>query len=630
MCGIAGYVYADAKRPASRSLIENMTSCLVHRGPDAGGHSIRRNVALGHRRLSIIDVACGAQPMSSGDGRVTVTFNGEIYNYLELRQELSRAGHQFATTSDTEVLLHGYLEWGIELHSRLNGMWAFGLWDATTETLLVSRDRIGEKPVYYASTGDAFVFASEIKALLAFGISDEPELSVLELYLTLGYLPSPLTFYKSIRKLPPGCCLTVRDGVVTEHRYWDVPAIDEGQMNRDVNGVAESFGALLQDSVRLRMRSDVDFGAFLSGGLDSGTIVSLMSRVSDRPVRTFTVGFADSSIDERSLARDVADRFGTVHNEQVMGHPDLETTLSHVLYHTDEPFGDTSAIPTSSVAMHASAHVKMVLSGDGGDEVLSGYNAYQTEKLARYMAYAPRAAVNGMASAVPFVGRILGPPWKANALHAARLLSLSKANFQERLLKRASWASVSVVRAILSDIGTPQIRLDDFLANFFTRCPWSDPFYQLMYFHLKVSLPEDMLVKVDRMSMAHSLEVRTPFLDHRIVEFMAGVDKDVKLRGFRRKAVLRRTLGHTLPASVTQARKRGFVAPVRHWLADPAVLPEVRKRLLDSGMSWNRHAIDSLLTEHVSGEADHGNFIWMAMTLNRWMAARSRCAVGAA
>ncbi len=620
MCGIAGFVYADQGRPASASAIQKMTLLLTHRGPDGGGQYVRRNVALGHRRLSIIDVAAGAQPMVSADGDLAITFNGEIYNYVELREELQSLGHRFTTVSDTEVLLRAYAEWGGDLHRRLNGMWAFGLWDVNTDSLLVSRDRIGEKPLYYAQCDGVFVFASEIKALLAFGVPDTPDFSVLELFLTLGYLPSTLTFYKSIRKLEPGCFAVLRNGHMDLRRYWDLPPIDQNAMNRSAVKASEEFERLLRDSVRLRMRSDVTFGAFLSGGLDSGTIVALMSQLSDRPIQTFTVGFQDESIDERPLARAVAERFASAHHEEVLEYPQLDDMLSYVLRHTDEPFGDSSAVPTGIVAEAASGYVKMVLSGDGGDEVLSGYNAYQTEKLARYMGHLPSSAVRGFARILEGATAVAGPARRREAARFSRLLRLSHETFQNRLMARAAWAPIAVTRSLLAGIDVPQIRLEEFFADLFDRCPWSDPFYQLMYFHLKVSLPEDMLIKVDRMSMAHSLEVRTPFLDHRLIEFMVCVHQDVKMPMFARKAVLRKMLRNTLPPSVMRARKRGFVAPVRRWFANPGIIADVRNRLLGSNMPWSPAAIDALLAEHASLKVDHGNFIWMAMLLSKWFA----------
>jgi asparagine synthase (glutamine-hydrolysing) len=351
-----------------------------------------------------------------------------------------------------------------------------------------------------------------------------------------------------------------------------------------------------------------------------------MAELSPRPVQTFTIGFDHADLDERALARAVATRFATRHHEEVVHYPAFEESITRILYHTDEPFGDSSCLPTERVARYTSQHVKMALSGDGGDEVLSGYNAYQSERLAGYLAWAPAAAVQAVAAVIRVGGLPFGVRVRAETGHAAKIIRLSTVPFQRRLLEKAAWASVSVVRELMPDIDSPQIAVNDFLADFFRRCPWRDPFYQLMYFNLKSTLPDVMLTKVDRMSMANSLEVRAPFLDHRLIELMVAAHKNVKLPYFVRKAVLRRTLARTLPDCVIRARKRGFVAPFRHWLAAPDAAGLVNNFLRDCPLPLRRDVVSDVLAANARHEADYGNFIWMLMVLARWTKQHYPCA----
>lgn len=618
MCGIAGFVHFDPARPASAAVLERMTRTLYHRGPDGSGSLVCGNVALGHRRLAIIDLETGKQPLQNDDGSIAIVYNGEIYNYLELRAELLAAGYRFQTTSDTEVLVKGYEHWGLDVHEKLNGMWAFALWDRRRGRVVLSRDRLGEKPLHYASLDNSLIFGSELKAISAYGVPLAADTSVLEIYLTLGFLPGSMTFLKDVRKLEPGSYLILEANNVSHHRYWQLPAVPEAEMNRDSRGVCERFESLLEDSVRLRMRSDVDFGAFLSGGLDSSSIVSVMARVSDRPVSTFTIGFRQAELDERPLAREVAEHFGTQHHEEVVDYPNFEESISRVLDHTDEPFGDSSCLPTDRVAAYASRNVKMALSGDGGDEVLSGYNAYQSERLAGYLRWAPAPAVNGVSNLVRLAGRTIGGSIEGSASHAARIIRLSAVPFDTRLLQKA-WADVALVRALLADAGTPQVPVDELLAGLLKRCPWRDPFYQLMYYNVTVTLPDDMLTKVDRMAMANSLEVRAPFLDPRLMELMAGVHKRVKLPHFTRKAVLRRTAARRLPRSVMRAKKRGFVAPLQSWLSEERGMALVQRAVRECPVPLRSDILTGVLEANRRGERNYGNFLWMVLILTEWL-----------
>ena len=451
MCGIAGVLYRDRQTPVSPDLLQAMTDMVRHRGPDGEGQHIAPGLGLGHRRLAIIDPAAGQQPMVDAETKNVIVYNGEVFNYLEIRAELTAAGHRFSTDSDTEVILKAYAQWGERCLDRFNGMWAFAIWDASRQRLFLARDRLGIKPLHYCVEGQRILFASEIKSLFAAGVARTPDTSLLDVYLTFGYIPAPHCFFSGVRKLLPGHYL-ITDGERTEiHRYWDLPAIAEGEMRRDARAVQEEFAHLLEDAVRISMRSDVPFGAFLSGGLDSASIVTLMAEQTPLPVETFTIGFDDPAFDERRLARLVSARVNTRHHEAVVSPDDLQAALQQVAFHYDEPFGDSSALPTSHVARLAARHVKMVLTGDGGDEVLSGYPAYQVEKLAGSYLRIPhpvrRAAellVGGLAAMTR--GRMR---YAANRYY--RLLSTTAAPFEDRLLAKTAWLERIVVGRCLRE-----------------------------------------------------------------------------------------------------------------------------------------------------------------------------------
>lgn len=493
---------------------------------------------------------------------------------------------------------------------------AFALWDERKEQLILSRDRIGEKPLHYAKTGGTFLFASEIKSILAYGLPRHANLDVLEIYLTLGYVPAPFSFVKDVHKLPPGHYAIVRNGRIRLQRYWDMPELDEANMLTSREEVFEQFQSLFYDSIRIRMRSDVSYGAFLSGGLDSSSIVAVMSKISGHPVETFTSGFNEKDFDERSLAQDVADRFETNHHEHT-GTPDsFEENISRILYHFDEPFGDSSAIPTGYVSMYARESVKMVLTGDGRDETLSGYNAYQSEKFASQYQRLPcalRAIPTRLSNSA---ARLLGG---RRMTRLARILRTADLALNERLLAKAAWAEIGLVRRLLRPLAARVIPVDDYLKDFMDGCSYKDNFYRLMYYHFKLTLPDDMLTKIDRMSMAYSLEARVLFLDYRLVEFMARVHKDVKMQGYERKSVLRRTVGRSLPRSILRAPKRGFVVPLREWFKDKRRTAALMEPSSKGPLEASEGGIDEILTRNASGRADYGNFIWMLFLLGTWL-----------
>jgi asparagine synthase (glutamine-hydrolysing) len=599
-----------------------MTDVLYHRGPDGEGYFEDGNIGLGHRRLAVIDLATGSQPMCSVDKSVALVFNGEIYNYLELRAELRNLGHQFVTTSDTEVIIAAYKQWGFDCQLKFNGMWAFGLWDSTKKQLFLSRDRMGEKPLHYSVQDGTFVFGSEIKSLLAYSSDYKPATELLNVYLSLGYVPAPYTFYSGISRLQPGHYLVVRDGRVQDRTYWDLPEITESDMRRDAKRVYEEFEACFLDAVRLRMRSDVPFGAFLSGGLDSASVVAAMSAQSSLPVETFTIGFAERAFDERHLAREVAELFCTNHHERMAAPEMFDHSLQKVLLHFDEPFGDASAIPVDLVSGIARQHATVVLTGDGGDEVLSGYTNYVTEKLTKRYAAVPATVRRRVYSSTKLLTKLVRGNARYRLNGAERFLKLADSSYDQRAIAKMSALGPESIRKLIPD-GVPQIPIEEYFSDALARCPFADGFYRQMYFNLKVSLPDDMLAKVDRMSMANSLEARVPFLDHRIVELTYQVHKDVKMPGLRRKDLLRRTLGRDLPSSLLNAPKRPFSVPLREWFKQDDFnerLGALERR--DFGL--NKSVISDIVQGHRNGHKDYGDFIWRLFVLKHWIEAPIR------
>jgi asparagine synthase (glutamine-hydrolysing) len=565
MCGIAGILHFDRARPAADAIMRRMTDTLAHRGPDGDGYFLRGGVGLGHRRLSIIDLATGDQPFTSEDKNLTLIYNGELYNYLEIRRELKSRGRHFRTESDTEVLLQAYDEWGTDCLSRFNGMWAFALWDEKRQRLFCARDRLGEKPFYYALWNDSLVFGSEMKALFAAGVPRDVNEEMLDALLCFGYLPAPYTFYSSIRKLPAGCYLTAQAGRVDVQRYWDVPSRPAAELRTDAPAVYREFEELFDDSVRLRMRSDVPVGAFLSGGLDSASVVAAMSAASLGSIKTCTIGFDSSGADERSLARLVAQKFNTDHAESLVEPEHADLLLKKLAWHFDEPFADTSALPTYEVSRIARKLVTVVLTGDGGDEVLGGYPVHQSEKLVSIWASLPRVLRTPIAWAgdKALLASDLGGR-NRRAQRARRVLATANSDFVSRLEAKQIGFTASQRRLLVA--GNNRVRparefIDEALAASNAR----DGLGLLNFWLHRVELPERYLCKVDRCSMANSLEARVPFLDHRIVELLSNVSASVKMPGLTRKEVLRRTIGKRLPPALLSAPKRGFDPPMRDW-----------------------------------------------------------------
>ena len=623
MCGIAAIVRAKgAPAPDERTLLL-MREALAHRGPDDAGVHIERDVGLSFRRLSIIDLEGGHQPMANEDGTVIVVYNGEIYNFQDLREALRGYGHVWRTRSDTEVLLHGYETWGIEgLLDRLNGMFAFALWDRTARTLHAARDRIGIKPLYYAESPEGIVLASDFTPFrFVPWIRRELDEEALRFFLSLGYIPAPLSVFRSIRKLEPGCRIEYCRGRLDIRRYWTLPdpvlTADGGTNGR----MAAHLMELLEDSVRRRMVSDVPVGLFLSAGLDSSAICSIFTSYGNAGTPTFSVGFDEPGYSELEGAQSVADRYGARNWSTTVPVPD-EPFLRELVRSTGEPFADSSLVNVFHLSRLARERVTVALSGDGGDEVLGGYETYIASGLAPYYAALPaplrRAVVSAEATLLPPGTGKVGARMKLGLfLHNAR---------RSPVESHFSWRRI-IGPGDLRYLASEALHDDGFEERYYARVHdlvprrgELDPLNLLMYLDIRAYLADDMLVKVDRASMWHALEVRVPFLDHRIVEWAMSVPGRAKVGLFRTKTLLREALKGRVPEEVRRMRKAGFNAPLSHWFRGACGM--LLERLAGEGAcdrcGLERAAVLSLLEEHREGRADHSHKLWNLLVLTIW------------
>jgi asparagine synthase (glutamine-hydrolysing) len=613
MCGICGFCVPEGRPRPDRDTLLAATTTLAHRGPDAASLWLEGQAGLGHRRLSIIDLAGGDQPMFNEDGSVVLVFNGEIYNYLELRPGLLERGHRLATASDTEVIAHLYEELGAECLGPLNGMFAIALWDAKRKRLLLARDRLGEKPLYYHVAGGALVFASELKALLRFPqVEARVDPRALDDYLAYGYVPADRCIIAGVKKLPPGHRLVWEDGNVRVERYWDVsfapPAV------RDETEWLLELEERLRASVRIRLRSDVPLGVFLSGGVDSSTIVALAAQETPGQLKTFSIGFKNADFDELRYARLVADRFSTDHHEMVVEDQDI-SILPKLAYHLDEPAADPSALPTYYVCREARKRVTVCVSGDGGDEVFAGYTRYQDAL--RYQAF--DRGLGGLG-----VGRALGALSRLLPRHVRGQGALARlgARDVERWFLQTGKFFPAERRELLEPDMLSSLEPEPWLfAPYFENGAGPDLVSRLQHADQKTYLPDDVLVKVDRMSMQNSLEVRVPFLDHTLVEFVNGAPLAAKLKPGRTKAPLRSLLERHLPKDVHARAKKGFGIPIRDWfkgrltdyVRDTLLAPEARST------RWIRPAaIARLLEDEARGGRDLSRKIWSLLVLEHW------------
>lgn len=623
MCGIAGILRIDGGA-ADADVVVRMTDAVAHRGPDGRGLFVDGPVGLGHRRLSIIDLsAAGAQPMANEDGSIQLTYNGEIYNFAGLRSELEALGHRFRSRTDSEVIVHAYEEWGTSCLSRFNGMFAFALWDARAGRLWLVRDRLGVKPLFYAITRDGLRFGSEVKAVTADpAVPRRLDYDALGCYLAFNYLPAPFTLLRDVRQVEPGHYLTVdRDGRVEDVEYWDLSYGEPEE--RPEREWVEELEALLSDSVRQRLVSDVPLGVFLSGGVDSSGVAYWMSRHQREPVRSFSIGFAADSFDETPYAREVAASIGAEHRERMLS-ADAAAVLPEIVRHAEEPTADSSMVAVYHLAQLARQHVTVVLSGDGADDIMAGYETHQAHYLHRLYRAIPgpirRRVIAPLVGALPPDDRKVSTTEKLQRFVRAAELSSEDAHASWRIIfdedaRRRLLAPVAEAMATAINPLTPYRAC-------FARTAARHPIDRMLYVDTRLYLPADMLVKIDRMTMAHGLEAREPYLDYRLVEFAARVPPRLKLRRFTgKKYLLRKALEGKVPARVLERRKQGFNVPKGQWmregLRDYVADRLSPARVRDVGI-LDPEAVRTLVDAHLGRRRDHSHEIWSLLVLSEW------------
>lgn len=620
MCGIVGKLNLQTDKPVTYETLSRMCGVIRHRGPDDEGIYLDANFGMGMRRLSIIDLSTGKQPIGSEDGSVWTVFNGEIYNFLELRPQLEKKGHTFATNTDTEVIVHLYEEYQEDFVKYLAGMFAIAVWDKRQKKLILARDRLGIKPLYYSVDADRLLFGSEIKTILQDETRREINLQALHDYLSLNYIPGPQTIFTRIRSLPPGHLLTYQRGNATVTPYWDLqyPAATNGK-SRSEESYCEELYELLRTVVKQHLISDVPLGVLLSGGLDSSSLVALMSAVSSQPIQTFSIGFDEQSYNELASARTVARAFATQHHELTV-RPNVMELLPELVRYFDEPFADSSAIPVYCVAKLAREHVKVALSGEGGDEVFAGYHTYAAYKMAELYKRLPKVLAASLIPAV--VGRLpvshekVSFDYKAKRFVGGALLPPAEGHYW--------WKVIFTEEAKAALYAREREQYEDPLRLYqqvYEQCPAVDALTRLQHIDLKVYLPDDILVKADRMSMANSLEARVPFLDHRVVEFAAALPSWLKLRGLTKKYILKRTMARHLPNEISRGKKRGFNVPIPMWIRRELrdVVHEVLspQRLQEAGF-FNPAAVSTLIRDHEEMRADYSRNIWGLLIFMLW------------
>lgn len=624
MCGIVGIFHFREPVTIDRDLLSRMNETQFHRGPDEGGLHTEPGLGFGHRRLSIIDLASGQQPLFNEDGTVVVTYNGEIYNFPELAEELQNLGHQFKTHCDTEVIVHAWEEWGERCVDRFRGMFAFAVWDRNKKTLFLARDRLGIKPLYYAVIDDGqIVFGSELKSLLCYPQIDRTiDPFAVEEYFAFGYVPDPRTIFKQIKKLAPGHTLKIENGRLSQPKeYWDVPFAEHGNKGA---AVEEELIERLREAVKIRMVAEVPLGAFLSGGVDSSAIVALMAQLNgDTPVNTCSIGFNDPKFNETEFAEQVAKRYKTNHQVNIVDSDDFDLidTLAG-LY--DEPFADSSAIPTYRVCQLAKQQVTVALSGDGGDENFAGYRRHRwhmnEESIRRFLPQSLRRPVFGL------LGQCYPKmDWAPRIFRAKSTL--------QALARDSASAYLHSISVVYDDIRKPLFSnnfkqtLDGYHAeqvfrHYMSKAPTDHPLSQIQYLDTKTYLPGDILTKVDRASMAHALEVRVPILDHKFVEWASSLPPEAKLKGMEGKYIFKKALEPHLPNDVLYRQKMGFAVPLGSWFRGP-LKQRVNDSLSSSALSetgiFNMSYIQNIVNQHQSGQREHSAVIWSLLMFESFL-----------
>lgn len=622
MCGICGVLYIEKDRYVNRSVVSEMCDTITHRGPDDVGIWVDKNVGMGMRRLSIIDLNTGKQPISNEDDTVWIVFNGEIYNHLELRRDLIAHGHKFKTMTDTEAILHAYEEYGEDCASKLNGMFAFAIYDLRANKLFIARDRIGIKPLYYYYDHNKLIFGSELKAILkADEIPKRIDLQALDNFLTFEYIPAPLSILQDVKKLLPGHSLTLSNNGLKIKKYWE--------LNFSLNGMVEgeikqNIRELLADSVKIRLMSDVPLGAFLSGGIDSSSIVALMSQVMEQPVKTFSIGFEDSTYNELNYARLIAKTFNTEHHEFIIKPNAVELT-ENLIHFLDEPFGDFSIFPTYLVSKMAREYVTVVLSGDGGDELFAGYDPYIAD---RYYKTYSRIPALLRSKLIPDLAEMIPPSPKKKGL-INKIKRFVEGTKLPEDLRHTRWMIFMLEheKDLLynKDMKSGLIEKDSykFIRNYFSNIKYlqDDQTSQQLYVDIKTYLVDDILVKVDRMSMATSLEARVPFLDHRFVELSARIPSDMKLRNKQTKYILKKAMEDLLPHDILYRGKEGFSIPIKNWLKSdlkPMMTDVLAADKIKREGFFNVDYIEKLISEHLKGTRNHSHRLWALMMFEKW------------
>ncbi len=615
MCGIAGILNLDHREPAAPALLTGMLRRIIHRGPDDEGMLVDGELTMGMRRLSIIDLADGKQPIQNEDGRFSVILNGEIYNYIELRRDLESRGHKFRTNSDTEVIVHLFEEHGTECVHHLRGMFGFAVWDHQKHELFIFRDRLGIKPLYYSLQDNTLAFGSEIKSLLALPwINPTIDYAALNEFLSLKYVPAPRTLFQGIASLPSGHMISVRQGTVEVKKYWDISFAEKLDFVSEADAVDQLLEKL-REAVRLRLRSDVPFGAFLSGGLDSSVIVALMSEQMDMPVNTFSAGFSGSDgQDELPYARQVAETFGCNHHEVLVGAKEFLEHADQVMWHLEMPIADQATVATHMVAALARKHVKMVLTGEGGDELFAGYARYVGETHASKFGWLPEslsAMIRGSAKRLPGLRR------QKIALHAL-LQKGEAARFSNWFPLFNGDAKRQVVAERFKSASTNMVASFE---QYLKQCDAQSPVERMLYVDSKTWLPDYLLLRGDKLTMANSIEGRVPLLDHEVVEFAAKLPAKWKLNGSTRKYLLKKVAAKLLPDEIINRKKQGFPIPIERWLKAEA--NEMMRDLLSTDTLNRRELFDPkvvsrLMQRHESGYADYSTELWGLMSIEIW------------
>jgi asparagine synthase (glutamine-hydrolysing) len=618
MCGICGIFEFDRREPIAHEVVHRMNETIIHRGPDDEGVFTGPGIGLGFRRLSIIDLAGGHQPLSNEDGSIWVMLNGEIYNYLELRKDLLSKGHKFATKSDTEAIVHLYEEYGEGCFAKLRGMFAIALWDSKQRKVLLARDRLGKKPLFYAYDGKKILWGSELKALLAGdSISREQDTEALYDYFSFGYVPAPKSIYRAVRKLRPGHYLVVSAQGIKETEYWDLSFANVQEKSEEE--WCERLRHELCEATRVRLMSDVPLGAFLSGGVDSSSIVATMARLMQRPVTTCSIGFEEEEYNEAQFAREVAEQFHTDHHEEIV-HPKAIDVMNKLVWHYDEPFADSSAIPTYYVSAVARKYVTVALGGDGGDENFAGYRRYYLDVMEnRLRKYVPAGVRKG----------VFGPLGDVYpALAWAPRFVRGKATFQSlsRSPLEGYFNSVSIFRPgekpklFSADFKHALGKYDSYgvLDEHYRRADTPDLLSRIQYVDIKTYLPDDILAKVDRASMAVSLEVRAPLLDHKFMEVAAMIPSSLKLRGTNGKYIFKKAVEPMLGKANIERKKQGFAVPLDHWFRGE--LKEMAQETLfgtDDGI-LDRAFLQKIWKQHQRGTYNRSAHLWTVLMYRKW------------